>query len=449
MTPDFPAPGIAYIGAVAHRDGHEVKLIDGSLRGHATTIKEVCDFSPDIIGITCWTLGREQVWKLAASLKELLPGTRLVMGGQHPTFLPRHIFIKTHAMAVVLGEGEVTFSELLKTLESMGDLKNVPGLALPDGNGGVFFTAKRVSIDDLDSIPMPYYDGYKDFDFADYEGFPALPKPTAAVISSRGCVFECTYCASVQFWGKRWRFRSHENVLDELEMLVKKHRVKSIFFFDDNFLVRRSRAEAICQGIIDRNLNIKWACVCHVKMIIDIDLLNLMKASGCVSIDFGVESGSDKILRNINKKQTRADIERAFALIRLAGLEARAYLMVGNKGEDKASIDETIEMVKIIKPRHSFSGAALLLLFPGTLTYAEAVANGFVNDDYWLDHDDVSYNLQEHSYEELCRLRERLMYGIAKGQGGILPLISYHLKKTYYRHPRLSVFRSMVPNIFR
>jgi len=447
QKPDFPPIGIAYLGAVVSKHGHEVLLVDGGLTGIENIVHQAKKFAPDFIGVTCWTINRGTVWKLCLLLKKIVPDTFLAVGGPHASFYPEHILVKTHATAVVIGEGEETVCELLDTLGNGGDLARVKGIAYRKKNGEVARTEPRLQIEQLDSIPFPHYAGFKDFSFHRYAGLAGLPRPTAAVITSRGCVFDCTYCGSVNFWGKKWRARSAENVLDELHYLVKGIGVRSIYIFDDNFPVNKKRAMDICQGIIDRKLDIKWACCSHVKMM-NAELLEVMKKSGCVSIDFGVESGSDVILKNINKNQKREDIERVFALVQNFGINPRAYLMVGNKGESIDTIDETIEMAGFIKP-HSSIGATLLWLLPGTRVYREACENGFISDDYWLKSDDVPYNLQEYTYRELFGLRQRLMRGIARKKGGISPMLSFYLKSIYYRYPFLSRMRSLIPDWLR
>lgn len=448
-TPDFPAIGIAYIGAIAKRDGHEVMLIEGGFFSLKEILRQANEFSPEFIGVTCWTINRALVWQLITLLSEVMPKAFICVGGQHPSSYPEHIFLKTNANAVVIGEGEDTISDLLNALENDRDLSEVRGIMFKKKDGTLMRTAVRPPIEQLDSIPFPYFDGFKNFTFNKYTGIggAGLPKPTAAIITSRGCVFDCAYCGSVNFWGNRWRYRSAGNVLDEMEHLVKVRGVRSIYIFDDNFPVNKKRALDICQGIIERKLNISWACCSHVKTINE-ELLRVMKQSGCVSIDFGVESGSDLILKNINKNQSRSDIERAFAMVHKAGIKPIAYLMVGNKGEALATINATIDMVGVIKPYLS-TGASLLWLLPGTKSYSEARAKGFISDDYWLTSDDVPHNLQEHSYKELCKLRQILMKGIAKKKGGFVPMLSYYLKSTFYRFPVLSVFRALIPSWLR
>ncbi|NCB40736.1 MAG: B12-binding domain-containing radical SAM protein, partial [Erysipelotrichia bacterium] len=392
QKPDFPPIGIAYLGAVARDMGFETLLIDAG----QTTILHIQDeikaFAPDFIGTTCWTINRETVWELCAKLKLVAPNAFLALGGSHSSLFPVHVFAKTHASAVVTGEGEATFRELLLTLAKKGDLHTVNGLALRNPDGTAYLTEKRERITDLDSIALPYYQGFKNFSFDNYLGFPGLPRPTAPIISSRGCVFDCSYCSSVSFWGNTWRGRSADNILTEIEWLLNEMGARSIYFFDDNFTVKKDRVFELCDGIKSRNLNFSWACCSHVKLV-NPELLKRMHECGCVGIDFGVESGSNKILRQINKKQTREDIEKAFSAAHSAGINPRAYLMVGNIGETTDTIDETVDLIGKINPKSSI-GAQILLLLPGTPEYRNAVKNNFLQDDYWLHTDGVPYNLQ-------------------------------------------------------
>ena len=447
QKPDFPPVGISYLGAVAYKSGHDVLLIDSGINTIPSIVNKVRTVNPEIIGVTCWTIDRAMVWNLCNELKEAVPKAFLIIGGPHATIYPDHIFKKTHASAVVTGEGEATLLDFLISMEHGDDLREVAGLTLRNEDGTAFFTSPRLPIENIDSIPLPYYKGFEDFSFNRYGGFPLLPRPTAATISSRGCVFDCSYCASVRFWGKRWRFRSADDVLEEIGTLVEEYGIRSIFFFDDNFPVNKQRVFRICEGITNNRWDIKWSCCSHVKMA-NRELLKAMKNSGCVSIDFGVESGSDKILKNINKRQTSDDIEKAFDLVHESGILPRAYLMVGNPGEDESTIDETIDLIDRIKPSSSI-GAAILMLLPGTPIYEGAARNGYISDEFWLENDGVPFNLQESSLEKLQTMRKRLMLSIARNKGGLSPIISYYLKNIYYEHPIFSFLRKFVPDRFR
>jgi anaerobic magnesium-protoporphyrin IX monomethyl ester cyclase len=447
QRPDFPPVGIASLGAVSRQLGHDTILIDSGFYQVGEIVSQAQRFSPDIIGITCWTIDREMVWDLCRKLKKKMPSTFIVLGGPHVSIFPSHIFRKTNVDAVVVGEGEQTFEELLTALKQNRNLKEILGLVLRGTDDNIFDFKPRDLIKNLDNLPFPFYQGFPHFSFSRYTGFPLLPKPTASIMSSRGCVFDCTYCGSSRFWGRQWRHRSAANILNEIEWLLKEHRIRSIYFFDDNFTVNYQRVEDICNEFIRRGWNLPWSCCSHVKSV-NKELLALMKQSGCISIDFGVESGSNRILNVIHKQQTRSDIKRTFALVHEAGIKPRAYLMVGSPGEDESTIDETVQLINLIKPWSSI-GATILWLLPGTSVYADAVANGHINDEFWLTNENVPYNLQEHSYDELCLLRQRLMYGIARGKGGNGALVNYYLKSLYYRFPQLAIFRHLIPGVLK
>lgn len=444
QKPDFPPIGIAYLAAVVRAKGHEVRLIDGALNNISQIVTEAKEFSPYFIGVTCWTIGRQMVWRLCSLLKKFLPDTFLAVGGPHASYLSEHIFAKTPANAVIIGEGEETTCAIIDAIENNRDLSRVKGLVFRQQDGIIVHTEQQPHVAQLDAIPFPYYMGFKNFSFHQYAGLAVLPKPTAPIITSRGCLFDCSFCGSVNFWGRKWRPRSAKNVLSELRWLVNIMGARSIYFFDDNFPAMKKRAMEICQGIIDFQLNIEWACCSHVKMI-DKELLDAMRKSRCTCIDFGVESGSNDILRRINKHQTRDDIEKTFELTHNAGIKPRAFLMVGNPGETKRTIDETIDMIEKIKP-HASIGASILWLLPGTNVYKKAKKNGFIDDNYWLKDDDVPYNLQEHTQDELFKLRQRLMWGIVRKKTSISSLLSFLLKNLYYRYPFLSLIRSLVPD---
>src|SRR3989304_4097139 len=208
--PDFPPIGLAYIGAIAKRDGHEVLLIDAGLFSIKKILRQAKEFLPEFIGVACWTINREIAWRLINLLSESMPNAFLCVGGQHPSYYPEHIFLKTNANAVVIGEGEDTISELLKAFKNGSGLSEVRGIMFKKKDGTLVLTASRPPIEQLDLIPFPYYEGFRNFTFNEYTGIGGadLPRPTAAVITSRGCVFDCTYCSSVSFWSKKWRYRS-------------------------------------------------------------------------------------------------------------------------------------------------------------------------------------------------------------------------------------------------
>ena len=167
QKPDFPPLGIAYLGAVVRDRGHEVLLIDGGLTGLEDMIRQVKAFAPDFVGVTCWTINRGIVWKLCLILKKIVPDAFLAVGGPHASFYPEHIFMKTHASAVVIGEGEETVCELLDAVENGGDLAQVRGLVYQKKGGTVERTGPRPLDRTTRLDPLSLLRGLQGFQFSD------------------------------------------------------------------------------------------------------------------------------------------------------------------------------------------------------------------------------------------------------------------------------------------
>jgi radical SAM superfamily enzyme YgiQ (UPF0313 family) len=165
-----------------------------------------------------------------------------------------------------------------------------------------------------------------------------------------------------------------------------------------------------------------------------------MKRSGCFRIDFGIESGSPEVLKNINKSQTVNQIEQAFRLVHAAGIKPRAYLLVGCPGETEKTIDETVALMRNIRPYYSRS-AEILIVFPGTMLCETAKEKGLITDDYWLKSDDTLRYTCEHTDEELRNLKDRLMKGMAENEGTLKAKMEYWARKIYYRHGLLQKMR--------
>ena len=428
---DFPPMGLAYIAAVLKKNGIDVKVLDAAAFPWKKLERIIKQQNPDIVGIPCWTVERGQSFKTAQLVKKVAPQAKIIMGGHHATAFPEHMFKLAYADVVVIGEGELTVLELINALYNGEDLSTIKGIVYQK-DGEAFITPPRDFITDLDSIPFP---SYSDFNLDDYNGLPERSERTAALITSRGCPHRCTFCSASKFWKRKWRYRSAENVLDEIEGLYKDYDVKALMFFDDNFAVRKDRAIEICDGILQRGLKISWVACTHVNQV-DKELLKWMKKAGCYRLDYGVESGSPKILKNIKKGQTVEQIKEAFKLTHEVGIQPRAYLMVGNPGENKETIQETITLMKEIKPYNAPSGQ-LLCVLPDTEIYELAKAQGIISDDFWLTNNSLLYYTGEHSIEELQALREQLMLGLAKNSGNIQAFLEYYIRKIYYNSATL------------
>lgn len=425
----FPPIGLGYIAAVLKQDGHNVRIMDAAAYSLKKIERLIQDANPQIVGLTCWTVERGQTFKVAKLIKESVPRAKIIVGGQHATAFPEHMFKLAHADVVVLGEGERTISELVRCIEEGRDISDVKGIVYQKEREAIY-TAPRELIEDLDKVPFPMYD---DFELNKYGGLPERKTLTTAIVSSRGCPYNCIFCSSAVFWKKRWRPRSSENVLAEVEWLYEDYNVRSFIFFDDFFFLNKDRAIEICKGIIDRKLEVDWVAEGRVNLV-DSELLKWMKEAGCYRIDYGVESGSPKILKNINKKISIEQIKNAFDLTHEFGIKPVAYLMVGNPGETVETIGETLQLMQQIKPHYTNTGGILWIL-PNTEIYERSKKLGIIDDAYWLNNMETPFFTGEHSLEELKVLRNQLTLGLAKIRSSLRGYAMYLFRKFYDGYP--------------
>ena len=432
---DFPHIGLAYISAYLKRAGIESSIVDASAMSWKKLAGVISERPPSIVGMTCWTQERAQTFRTAGLVKDILPKAKIIVGGHHASMFPRNMFLQAHADAVVIGEGEQTTLELVQAMLDGRDLESVKGVACQyDGN--VLLTEPREFIQDLDSIPYP---SYSDYDLGDYLGIPDIKGKAASIMTSMGCPHSCVFCSASNFWKRKWRARTPVNVVGEIEWLYHELNVKNFSLFDDNFTVNKPRAIEICRHILERNLYIHWVASSHVTHI-DEELLRWMKKSGCFRIDFGIETGSQAILKNIRKGQTVEQIEKAFDLVHKAGIKPRAYLIIGCPGETEETIDETVRLMKKIRPYYSRT-AEILIVFPGTRLYEMAKDKGLLSDDFWLQSNDTLHYTCEHTYGELKSLRNRLMKGMAKNEGTVKATFEYWARSAYYKYAFLQKLR--------
>ena len=348
------------------------------------TIKTLEDFNPDVVLISCFTINRVSGHKTAILSKKYNPSIKVIMGGMHPAFLYDQILSNFPVDAVCIGEGEQTIVELIDAFKSNSPLDGIKGIAFKK-DSTVLLAEKRPFIKDLDMVPFPAHDIYKDY---------IVKTRKAHIISSRGCPFGCQFCSTTQFWGKTWRSRSSKNVVDEIEMLIKNYNIDYINFMDDEFTLNKRRTIEISKEIINRGIAVKWSCSTRVDTI-DREQLEWMIKGGCEHMALGIESGSPRMIKSIGKKITVDQIEKAFNLLSEYGLSKGAFMMVGNPGEDRSSVNETIRLVKKLKLDQNSVGVAEI--YPGTRLYEIAKSKNFITDDYWLTENPPPFYTVEHS----------------------------------------------------
>jgi len=359
-----PPLNLGYLSSYLKKAGHEVRIIDGlnlSLSNNELARRSA---GADLVGIYALSDFYPQVKNLTQKLRK--NNLRVVLGGPHASCLPEATLRDTGADFVIIGEGEETLLELADTLKNSASVTGIRGLATLGGN-----ITKREFIADLDTLPFP---DWRQIDPRKCKKAPhgAVVKnfPVAPVITSRGCPFACKFCASPNLWARKIRFRSAENVVDEIEYLIHDFGVKEIHFEDDNLTLKKEHIERICNLILKKKIKISWATPNGVRAdTLDSGLVRLMKKSGCYFLVFGIESGSQKILDNIRKETDLAAIERAAGIARSEGIITQGFFIFGLPGETEATIKETINFAK----RIPLDRAQFLLLdvLPGSQLWSE------------------------------------------------------------------------------
>jgi anaerobic magnesium-protoporphyrin IX monomethyl ester cyclase len=370
-----PPIGIYFVAAFLKAAGHEVEVFNWhdrkiSPQKMADVLREK---KPRVIGFSILHANRWGGIEIARIAKRIDPGVKVVFGGVGATHLWDH-FLKHFPEVdfIVAGEGEAPFSRLVATLESKApaELEDIPGLAFRKA-GRPFITAPAETVCELDALPMPG----RHFDLAH-------------VALTRGCVSNCAFCGSPAFWGRRIRSHSADYFVEQLAMLRRRGR-RFFYVSDDTFTLDRPRVLDVCRRIVRQRLDIKWAAISRVDAV-DEEVLAWMRRAGCIQISYGVESGSATIRRRLNKRISEPQIRQAFELTQRYGIMARAYFIYGCPGESQKTIQETIDLMRAIRPL----GAVFYILdiFPGTALYADMKRRLKVTDDIWLKRvEDIMY----------------------------------------------------------
>lgn len=420
---NFPT-GLGLIAAVLRNAGYNVTVCD--VNGWRYSKEEVLDKIKhadfDVVGMGGLIPVYRYVKWITPYLKERNPNCKIVVGGPVGTYLAELVLAKNDVDVIIDSEGENTIIDLVEALSSGRDLSAVHGIYYKDEAGSMNRTPVRESIQDIDTIPFPAWDM-----FPMEETYMKNPVVGIGrdmdVISSRGCPYLCTFCAPS--FGRKYRYRSPQNVLEEIRVLKKRYDVDFISFQDDLFVTNRQRVFDFCEELIRSELfgKIKWSCTGRVNLV-DEPLLQAMKDSGCVSVSYGIESGSQTILDSI-KKAFR--VEQAIEAIRAAekvGLRHPTSFIIGSPDETKETIEETVQFA--IKTNIPVQAVMINTPYPGTPLFYEALKRGKIKDlEAFVmslgDALDLTVNLSDIPDDELLRLRDEMIERINKSVKHLSP----------------------------
>jgi len=341
------------------------------------------NIEPDILALTLPTPAFEQGLEISRIAKNINNSIKVIVGGPHPTAFPVETAREASIDIAVYGEGEVTLTEAVGALENNNSLLEVRGLAYKDAGGEVKLNPAQPLISDLDTIPFPARDLLPLGIYFSPPTKRESNKRSANMVTSRGCPYECTYCMARIIWDKKVRFRSPQNVVDEIEECVKIYGLGEFNFHDELFTLKRDRTIEICREIQRRKLDIVWVCMVRVDYVWE-DVLRQMKRAGCRKIMFGFESGSQEVLDTMKKKATIKQAIDAVRLTKRVGIKTAGNFMFGNIGETEETIQESIELAK----RLNTDTMAFFVAspYPGTEFYNIAKKNGYLRPDLtWKD----------------------------------------------------------------
>lgn len=370
----FPPLGLAYVASLLEKKNVHVEILD--MDANPMSILEFKQYlmntNPTVVGVQSATPLHNNAMEYLKCTKENSDAITLI-GGPHASALPEQVAENEYVDFVVRGEGEYSSLKLIEAIrENQHDFSKIDGIAYRDKSNKVILTKESKPIEDLDSLPFPAFEKlpinrYKVW-VAQDEG-----RRIMTMLSSRGCPFGCIYCCKAVS-GRIWRGRSPENVLEEISYLIKDFNIEEIVFFDDTFTLNRNRVISVCEGIIKRKMEIVWNIFTRVDKI-DKELLILMKRAGLISISFGLESGDDRILKNLNKGTTVEQGYKAVKWCREVGILTRNSFMIGSPGETPETIEKTIRLAKYC----GYSSLDLLTVFPGTKHWQMAIEQGLID----------------------------------------------------------------------
>jgi anaerobic magnesium-protoporphyrin IX monomethyl ester cyclase len=349
-----PPLGLAYMAALLH--DHHVRIIDFNIENKRW--KKFPFAGWDIVGVSADTARYSTSMKIAKLAKAA--GATVVMGGPHVSFFDEDALRSGYVDYIIRNEGEYSFRSLVKYLSHEIPIDEVGGLSYMK-DGAIARTLNMPFIADLDSLPLPAREllplrSYKE----KIDG-----RPMTTIITSRGCPFNCNFCSSSQFSGVRWRPRSVDSLMEEIDLVYNKYGYRAINFIDDNFTLNPARASAIAERIIAGGYDLHWEAMSHVETVVkNPGMVKVMAKSGLRWMFLGFESGSQEILNEYGKHSTVEDAKRAVDILHENGVKIIGAFILGALGDNPRTMSQTINLAKFLNPsRVQFS---LLTPYPGT-----------------------------------------------------------------------------------
>ncbi|MBS3171147.1 radical SAM protein [Candidatus Woesearchaeota archaeon] len=405
--PHYPPLNLLTVAGALKQNSIPVSLLDLDLinnRELTEVLQEkLREVNPELVGVTFTTTLYSQCVKIAEIIKNYKKDIIVVAGGSHASSKPEDLITKTPYDMAVVGEGEFTLAEVMtKPKEQWNTIK---GLVYKGDKGEIIKTEKRPFIKNLDEIPFPMYEIINIYNYNIPPSF-RRKTPTACMETSRGCLWGCTYCNKSVF-GRNFRVKSPERTVKEIEQLVSLG-YKEIHIVDDMFTTNKERVKEICRLLIEKNINIIWACPNGIRADrIDRELISLMKKAGCYRVSIGAESGNQDVLNAIEKNQTPQQVEVAFKICRELGMVTHGFFMFGLPEDTEETMQQTIEFAKRCEPDIAKFG--IMIPLPSTPIYEK-----------WKEKQAITENWDDYGFH-----KEKPVY--------THPTLSHETIKKYYK----------------
>ncbi len=394
VAPFEPPIGLAFLSAYLKERGHDVSLLDmqGLLMDSEELARRIEAFHPDLVGVTAMTPTVREALRVAELARRIVPRAKVVLGGVHPTLDPAGVLAEESVDFLIRGEGELAFAALAEALANGDDPSVIDGLSYRR-DGAVVIREKAPLIADLDTLPMPDYDAFPVERYIEHNRYLRSVRGISMIVS-RGCPFQCTFCAVHQTMGRKWRIKSPERVVNELLTLKERHQLEGVWFKDSIFNLNREWVNEFCRLMIERRVQIAWQALTRIDLIEE-EELRLMQRAGLTQLDLGIETGSPKSLLRL-KKGISVDAIRKKVRLAKKYVKVFGFFMIGIPGEDESDVQQTFELAKELDlDRWTWSIYSPL---PGSSLYEELVAEGRI-EPYRLDYNQVRFT---EAYEGVC-----------------------------------------------
>ena len=376
MGAKYPPLGVLYLAATLRQTAdHELRLVDAwDFRSSTREIEPLLrSWQPEVVGISATTFVFGRVVELADLAKAVNPAVHVTIGGYHNYFFPAETLARPSVDSVVIGEGESTFAELIDALAHGRSLAGIAGLGYKV-DGRRQWNEPRAPLQELDRLPFPARDLLSPGQVYTYSADSDVK--TATILSSRGCPYHCVFCSAAE---RYYHTRSPENVLAEM-VACRREGYRQFNFVDESFNLDLARVKRLCDLLIEEKLDATWTFRGRVDRF-DEELAEKLSRARCTRINFGLESGSDRVLQTIPKGATTADGRRVFTLCRKYRLPTVGYFIVGLPGETDEEVGQTVRYA--MELRTDFAQFNSPYLIPGSPLYARAIDEGVLDADYY------------------------------------------------------------------